>query len=201
MRAILAIPLVLMGCSLFGGRDDPDISSRGSVCGMPQIKGEAIGPVESATAGCGVANAVRVRAVGGVSLSQPAVMECNMARVLNDWVERDMDRIVGIMGGGVKEIEVAAHYACRTRNSKPGAKLSEHAKGRAIDISGFRLADGGELSVAEDWGKGRRGRMLKRLHRSACGPFGTVLGPKADRHHQDHFHFDTATHRSGSYCR
>jgi len=28
-----------------------------------------------------------------------------------------------------------------------------------------------------------------------------VLGPEAARYHQDHFHFDTARYRSGSYCR
>jgi hypothetical protein len=27
------------------------------------------------------------------------------------------------------------------------------------------------------------------------------LGPDADRYHQDHFHLDTASHRSGPYCR
>lgn len=201
MRAIWAFPLILMGCSLFGGRDDPDVSSRGSVCGMSRIKGEVIGAVDGASPGCGIANAVQITSVGGIPLSQPAVMECATARVLNTWVEEELDRIVGIMRGGVTEIEVAAHYACRTRNSQRGAKLSEHAKGRAIDISGFRLADGSEITVAEHWGKGRRGRILKRLHRSACGPFGTVLGPNADRHHRDHFHFDTATHQSGAYCR
>jgi hypothetical protein len=42
---------------------------------------------------------------------------------------------------------------------------------------------------------------MRRMHRGACGPFGTVLGPEADRYHQDHFHFDTARYRSGSYCR
>ena len=201
MRAIWAMPLILMGCSLLGGRDEADVSSRGSVCGMSGIRGEAIGPVDDPTRGCGIVNAVRVWAVGGIPLSQPAVMECNTARVLDRWVEEDLDRIVGIMNGGVSKIEVAAHYACRTRNSRPGAKLSEHARGRAIDISGFRFADGSELTVADHWNKGRRGRILKRLHRSACGPFGTVLGPDADRFHRDHFHFDTATYRSGAYCR
>lgn len=201
MRLIWIIPLILMGCSPFGGREDPNAVSRGSVCGQNAIKGTVMGEVDDGNSGCGVANAVRITSVGGVSLSQPAIMECNTARVLNAWVQRDMDRIVGLMGGGVDQIEVAAHYACRTRNGVPGGKLSEHAKGRAIDISGFRLRDGGRLSVEEHWGKGRRGRMLRRLHKTACGPFGTVLGPMADRHHQDHFHFDTASHQSGAYCR
>lgn len=200
MRVILAIPLILMGCSLLGGRDTADVSTRGSVCGQPLIRGEVIGPVRDGAA-CGVGSAVRVHEIGGVRLSQPSVMECNTARVLNVWVHEDMDRIVGTMGGGVEELQVAAHYACRTRNSQPGARISEHAKGRAIDIAAFKLRDGDTLSVQDDWGKGRRGRVLRRLHESACGPFGTVLGPKSDRHHQDHFHFDTASYRSGAYCR
>ena len=200
MRAMLIVPLILMGCSFVGGRGDPDIPTRGSVCGQSQIIGEVIGPVEDAGA-CGVANAVRVTSVGGVSLSQPSVMECGTARVLNVWVERDMDRIIGLMGGGVEELKVAAHYVCRTRNHQRGAKISEHGKGRAIDISAFRLRDGEEISVEDHWGKGRKGRMLKRLHKSACGPFGTVLGPGSDGFHEDHFHFDTATHQSGAYCR
>jgi hypothetical protein len=28
-----------------------------------------------------------------------------------------------------------------------------------------------------------------------------VLGPNANSFHRDHFHFDTARYRSGSYCR
>lgn len=200
MRMLLVLPVILMGCSLLGGRGGPDISSRGSVCGQPLIRGEVIGPVNDGN-GCGVRSAVRVHEIGGVRLSQPAVMECNTARVLNGWVRNDMDRIVGLMGGGVEELQVASHYACRTRNGQPGARISEHAKGRAIDIAGFRLRDGETLSVGEDWGKGRRGRVLRRLQNSACGSFGTVLGPKSDRHHRDHFHFDPASHRSGAYCR
>jgi hypothetical protein len=44
-------------------------------------------------------------------------------------------------------------------------------------------------------------RALRQMHRAACGTFGTVLGPESDRFHQDHFHFDTARHRGGPYCR
>ena len=32
-----------------------------------------------------------------------------------------------------------------------GAQLSEHAFGNAIDVSGFKLADGREISVVRDW--------------------------------------------------
>jgi len=109
--------------------------------------------------------------------------------------------IVGRRGGGLRGLTVAAHYVCRTRNHKPGARLSEHSYGNAIDISEFRLADGGKLTVRDDWGGGARGRIMKKLHGAACGPFGTVLGPRSDRYHATHFHLDTAAYRSGPYCR
>jgi hypothetical protein len=104
-------------------------------------------------------------------------------------------------GGGLKTLRVAAHYACRTRNNQKGARISEHGKGRAIDISAFKLADGTEVSVLKHWNTQRFSSAMRQMHKGACGPFGTVLGPNADRFHQDHFHFDTARYRSGSYCK
>ncbi len=94
-----------------------------------------------------------------------------------------------------------ASYSCRTRNSKPGARLSEHAFGHAVDVSGVVLRDGTKLTVLDHWRSSRYGKILKAMHRAACGTFGTVLGPNADRYHQDHFHLDTARYRSGAYCR
>jgi hypothetical protein len=58
-----------------------------------------------------------------------------------------------------------------------------------------------ELTVLDDWNSGREGRILREAHSSACGTFGTVLGPNSDRFHRDHFHFDVASYRSGAYCR
>ncbi|WP_135505983.1 extensin family protein [Roseovarius aestuariivivens] len=201
MRVLWLIPLFLLGCSFIGGgREERAVATRGAVCGMPEIQGVSIGDVPGNGA-CGIEKAVAVNAVSGVSLSRPAQMDCHTARTLNAWVKYAAIPEVGETGGGLATLEVAAHYACRTRNNRPGARLSEHAKGKAIDISAFRLADGSEISVLDHWGGGARGRILKRLHGSACGPFGTVLGPESDRHHQDHFHFDTAEHGYGPYCR
>ncbi|WP_371037184.1 MULTISPECIES: extensin family protein [unclassified Rhodosalinus] len=175
--------------------------ARGAVCGDPALQGEPAGRIAGRIAGCGLDGAVQVRAVSGVRLSQPSIMDCTTARMLKQWVERGMKPALGSRGGGVTEIVVLAHYACRTRNNRPGARLSEHAKGRAIDIAGFRLRDGGMVTVLEGWGRGRDGRALAAMHRAACGPFGTVLGPNSDRYHRNHFHFDTARHRGGAYCR
>ena len=77
-----------------------------------------------------------------------------------------------------------------------------HAKGNALDIGGFVLKDGTTMSVLKGWRSRAHGSTLKRMHKKACGPFKTVLGPNANRFHQDHFHFDVAKHRGGgTYCR
>lgn len=173
---------------------------RGAVCGDPDIQGEAIGRVPAKIAGCGVENAVRVRSVAGITLSQQSVMDCGTAAALKKWVNTGAKPAVGSKGGGLSGLKVAAHYACRTRNNKKGAKISEHGKGHAIDISGLKLVDGRTITVLQGW-NGADSKIMRRAHKAACGPFGTVLGPNADRYHQDHFHFDTARYRSGSYCR
>jgi hypothetical protein len=43
-------------------------------------------------------------------------------------------------------------------------------------------------------------QFLRRLHKGACGVFGTVLGPEANEAHRDHFHFDLAHRRHNAYC-
>lgn len=175
--------------------------TKGKVCGDRKLQGEIIGYVPGKISGCGIENAVLLKSVSGIPLSQPAMIDCPTAKALKTWVNKGMSPAVGTRGGGVKEIKVVAHYACRTRNNQVGAKISEHGRGRAIDIAGFRLKDGSEITVLKDWGSRAYGRVLKKMHKAACGTFGTVLGPESDRFHKDHFHFDTARYRSGSYCR
>lgn len=175
--------------------------AKGAVCGDMAIQGIEIGRVAAKLKGCGVDNAVKVREVSGVALSQQAVMDCTTARALKSWVDKGMKPAIKRRGGGVSSIRVVAHYACRTRNNQAGAKISEHGRGRAIDIAGFTLKDGRKISVLDGWGTARDGKALREMHKAACGPFGTVLGPNANRFHRDHFHFDTARYRSGSYCK
>ncbi len=175
-------------------------SLRGQVCGDPSIQGKTLGRVAGSGA-CGIDNAVRVRSVAGVTLSPQATIDCRTASALKTWVERGVLPAVGGEGGGVSSLRVVSHYACRTRNNQAGARLSEHAFGRAIDIAGIRLNNGTEMTLLTDWNSADDGAQLRQMWRAACGPFGTVLGPEANRFHRDHFHFDTARYRSGTYCR
>lgn len=174
---------------------------RGSICGDRAIRGQAIARIRGRISACGIENPVKVTSVDGVALSTPATLDCTTAKALKHWVHNGAKPAVGRMGGGIQSLRVVAHYACRTRNNQPGAKISEHGRGRAIDIAAINLKNGTALTVLSDWRTNRKGTALKRMHKAACGPFGTVLGPNANKYHQDHFHFDTARYRSGTYCR
>ena len=175
---------------------------RGQVCGDPAIQGAVIADI-AGPGGCGVLGAVRVKSVAGVRLTDYPTIDCNTAKALRRWVSDGVIPAVGSTGGGVAALQIMGHYTCRNRvgASSGGNKLSEHARGRAVDIGGIQLQDGRRWSVLSDWGGGEAGAPLKAMWRAACGPFGTVLGPESNAAHRDHFHFDTARYRSGTYCR
>jgi hypothetical protein len=182
-------------------RPPGDPSKVGRICGSRQIWGRPAPSIAGTLPGCGVRNPVQVVQVAGVRLSTAATMTCETAQALETWVDTGVIPAVGRRGGGVAELRVAAHYSCRTRNHRPGAKISEHGKGKAIDISGIALKDGTVITLLKGWNHRQHGRILRKMQESACGPFGTVLGPESDRFHRDHFHFDVARHRGGPYCR
>jgi hypothetical protein len=171
---------------------------KGSVCGDPSIKGETLAPITSRVRGCGVKDPVRITSVDGVALSQSAVINCDTARALKAWIRKGLKPAFGRKE--VVGLRVAASYACRPRNNVKGAKISEHGRGNAIDITAIVLADGKSVVVAEDWRRSA-GKPMKKAYRAACGTFGTTLGPDSDRHHRDHLHFDIANQRGGAYCR
>lgn len=179
----------------------PKRSLKGAVCGDPSIRGQSIARIPAKIKGCGLNNGVQITEVSGVALTQHAKIDCGTAKALKTWIDQGVKPAVGRRGGGVKSLQVVAHYNCRTRNNQKGAKISEHGRGKALDISAINLNDGSSMTVLNGWRSAKNGPALKKMHKAACGPFGTVLGPNANRFHQDHFHFDTARHRSGSYCR
>lgn len=180
-----------------------DLGPVGQVCGDPRVIGARIPSISGANPGCAIAEPVSLVEVAGVAMNGDARVNCKTAVALADWLENTA-RPAARKAYSVKLIAVkpAASYVCRGRNRKKGAKLSEHAKGNAIDISEFTLASGEVVDVESGWrAKGAASRFLRSAWSGACGPFGTVLGPESDRYHQDHFHFDVASHRSGPYCR
>ncbi|MEP0233794.1 extensin family protein [Roseibium sp.] len=155
--------------------------------------------------GCGVPEAVILNAVTGsspVSLLPPPTVGCAFADKFAEFLSGPAVKKAGEeIGSDLKGLRVGPGYVCRRRNNLPDGKLSEHARGKALDITTFVFANDVEASVSEDWGKDTpEGRALKHLHSGACEVFTTVLGPDADPNHRAHFHVDTGCHgRDCSY--
>jgi hypothetical protein len=59
-------------------------------------------------------------------------------------VQTRMSSIGGSCGTHTAALSGVGGYECRGRNGVAGAKLSEHAIGNAVDVSGLKLVDGNE---------------------------------------------------------
>jgi hypothetical protein len=119
-------------------------------------------------------------------------MTCHLAASLHMW-ERHVviPAAERILGQKVVRIETLGSYSCRRVNSAREGRWSEHATGDAVDISGFRLADGTRVMVKDEFGKDTsKGRFLKEVRDKACGLFSATLSPDYNRLHADHLHLD-----------
>ncbi len=140
---------------------------------------------------------------GAVTFAPAATLRCTMVPEVRRWVRETVQPAARhYFGTELRKVRVAASYGCRTRNNRRGAKLSEHGRANALDVSAFELADGHVVVLKKGWRRGtaaERG-FLRAVHKGACKRFTTVLGPNADKYHQDHFHMDLARHgRTGWY--
>jgi hypothetical protein len=105
-------------------------------------------------------------------------------------------------GQPVVEIRQISAYSCRSMNNQPGAAISEHAFGNALDVAAFTLADGRKVTVKDGWhGLPEERGFLHDVQASACALFATVLAPGSNAFHYDHIHVDMARRHSGrSIC-
>jgi hypothetical protein len=166
----------------------------------------------------------RSRAVGPATIACPAVELIDHAgdsiafdppaRVAPPFRERlrELERVLRevsapFYGRPPSALLIASSYDCRSISGSR-QRLSEHALGNAIDITGFRFdtldpasAPGFEVRIDRHWkahGDATRelhARFLEAITQAliARDVFRTLLGP-AHRDHADHFHFDVAPH-------
>ncbi len=182
-------------------------STCGAMIARLGVEAKALAPVREGA--CGIPAPVSVGALdaGAVSLSTEALLNCDFAETLATWIDGTVQPIaMRTLGRQVTGLRIAASYACRNRDSLADAKLSEHARGNAIDISAFKVDGIGWIEVESGWnGGGAEAAFLRAVRASACGPFTTVLGPGSDTYHATHFHLDRAKRRTagpshGLFC-
>jgi len=150
---------------------------------------------------CGLTHPFKVYALndGRLPLDKPLVLDCPMIPTLEAWINDSVEPAAEArFGAGLAELEVFGSYSCRSVDDMPGQKLSEHAFANAVDVSGFKLTDGREISIVRDWKRkdSDESAFLHEAHAGACGDFTTILGPGADVFHYNHFHLDLAMHGS-----
>jgi len=97
------------------------------------------------------------------------------------------------MSTDLRAVRTGPGYECRNRNGAASGKLSAHAVGKGIDISGFELSSGKFIPIKPDGDETMR-IVVDTVRTAACGWFTTVLGPGADAAHADHMHVDMALH-------
>ncbi|WP_340115472.1 extensin family protein [Pelagibius sp. 7325] len=142
--------------------------------------------------GCGFENAARLQDKEKLPGTGGLPMTCPMIAALAVWERHDLQPAAqSLLGTRVNRIEHFGSYACRNVNNAASGRRSEHARANALDVAGFRLEDGREVSVLRDWGNGgAEGAFLRQVHEAACGRFASVFGPDYNTAHANHFHFD-----------
>jgi hypothetical protein len=173
-----------------------------SACRLALTEAIAIAPsipAISGPGGCGGDDLVRLEAVvlpdkRQVAVKPAAILRCNMAAALADWVRTDMAPFAQRLGTALADLDNFDSFECRGRNRVVGAKLSEHGRANALDVRALKFTNGQSLSLTD--------RTVAREQREAvlqsvCARFTTVLGPGSDWYHEDHIHLDLAERRGG----
>jgi hypothetical protein len=142
--------------------------------------------------GCGGEDLVRLEAIvladkHRVSLKPAATLRCGMAAALADWIRTEVEPLAEGSGSELRDLDNFDSYDCRGRNGVVGAQLSEHGRANAIDVRGWKLANGQSVELTDR--NVPRGLRESVLH-SVCARFMTVLGPGSDGYHEDHIHLD-----------
>ena len=127
---------------------------------------------------------------------------CPVAIAMELWRRDTLNPVAEeIFGSDIAQIQHLGAYSCRRLYGRNEGPWSEHATANALDVAGFTLADGTQISVLRDWqGDGDKPRFLRAVRDGACGAFSTVLSPDYNAAHADHFHLDMDG-RWSSVCR
>jgi Extensin-like protein C-terminus len=127
-----------------------------------------------------------------VAVNPPATLACPIVSELDRWIAGAVQpAALRWFGSPVVEIKQISAYSCRGMNGNPGARISEHAFGNALDIAAFTLADGRTITVKNGWhGAPQEQGFLRDVQGAACDQFTTVLAPGSNAYHYDHIHVD-----------
>ena len=144
---------------------------------------------------CGWRSAVRLRSDGARRIAldpREPPLSCQVAAATAMWEWAVVQPAARkYLGTSVTRIEHLGTYNCRPIAGT--TRWSEHSTANAVDIAGFRFADGRRLTILDDWrGNGPEATFLRTVRTGACDLYATVLSPDYNAAHLDHLHLDQA---------
>ncbi|RCW28172.1 hypothetical protein DFR48_101181 [Ciceribacter lividus] len=157
--------------------------------------------------GCGIDKPIAMtRLSADVAIEPEATARCEtllqLARMTRDLIAPAARLGLPDMGR-LEVVHQASGYVCRKRNSADTGKISEHARGNAIDIAGLEFEKGlVPMKIVGQEDSDLAAAFQRALNAAACLYFTTVLSPGSDGTHEDHMHLDVMKRTGGyRYCR
>ena len=145
---------------------------------------------------CGIDYPVKVTGiVPGVAMQPAATLNCMATLRVAQWMKNEVMPAARwkLLERPTALVNASSYRCSRIAGSR---SISEHATGNALDVHGFRFADGSVMEIEK---KGffqfRQKAFQKTVRESACRYFGTVLGPGYNEDHADHLHLDAKQRR------
>ncbi|WP_277760759.1 extensin family protein [Pseudomonas sp. A34-9] len=184
---VKAAPNWLTGYKLMRLRSDPELCARALSSSDLRVTRQS----DSPDAKCPLIGALRVQG-GEVALSSSFLASCPLAVAYAMFERHTLQPAAqAVYGQKVARVDHLGSFACRNVYNRESGALSRHASAAALDIAGFRLADGRSISVLEDWPRQNQdAQFLRQLRDGACEAFSVVLSPDYNAAHRNHFHVD-----------
>ncbi|WP_371918609.1 extensin family protein [Pseudomonas sp. ICMP 460] len=185
---VRASPNLLTRFKLGRLQDDPALCDHVLKTSGLRVSHQADTPANSA---CPLRNVLRVQGAD-VGLSSSFLASCPLAVAFALFERHSLQPAAQeVFGQAVTRVDHLGSFACRNIYNRAEGQLSQHASANALDIAGFRLADGRSISVLKDWpGQGDSARFLRQVRDGACDDFNGVLSPDYNAAHRNHFHLD-----------
>lgn len=184
---VKAAPNWLTGYKLMRLRSDPELCAQALSSSDLRVTRQS----DSPGAKCPLIGALRVQG-GEVALSSSFLASCPLAVAYAMFEHHTLQPAAQfVYGQKVTRVDHLGSFACRNVYNRESGALSRHASADALDIAGFRLADGRSISVLRDWPKQNQdAQFLRQVRDGACERFSVVLSPDYNAAHRNHFHVD-----------
>ena len=186
---VKAAPNFLTRYKLMRLRDNPALCDQVLATSGLKFSRQADSPTDAT---CPLHNTLRVSG-GEVALSSSFLASCPLAVAFALFQRHALQPAAqAVYGQAVARVDHLGSFACRNMYNRDKAARSQHATANALDIAGFRLADGRTVNVLRDWPQDNAdARFLRQVRDDACEVFNVVLSPDYNAAHRNHFHLDT----------